>query len=107
VEYATLWHRGPRLVPRFPLPEAGRRAARLGSLADLLRLCRLPAPASRRTQARSRRASTSACVRSSRLAECNADLEARAIDIAIIPSDDIPPRFETRLHRRRLVIAMR
>jgi len=37
-----------------------------------------------------------------------ADLEARAMDIAIIPSDDIPPRFEKRfLYEEDFVIAMR
>ncbi|SEO42746.1 DNA-binding transcriptional regulator, LysR family [Rhodospirillales bacterium URHD0017] len=37
-----------------------------------------------------------------------ADLEARAMDIAIIPSDDFPPRFEKRfLYEEDFVIAMR
>lgn len=37
-----------------------------------------------------------------------ADLEARAMDIAIIPSDDIPPRFEKRfVYEEDFVIAMR
>ncbi|MGD9882825.1 MAG: LysR substrate-binding domain-containing protein [Reyranella sp.] len=37
-----------------------------------------------------------------------ADLEARAMDIAIIPSDDIPPRFEKRcIYEEDFVIAMR
>jgi DNA-binding transcriptional LysR family regulator len=37
-----------------------------------------------------------------------ADLEARAMDIAIIPSDDIPPRFERRcIYEEDFVIAMR
>ncbi|TIM70462.1 MAG: LysR family transcriptional regulator, partial [Mesorhizobium sp.] len=36
------------------------------------------------------------------------DLEAHAIDIAIIPSDDIPPRFEKRcIYEEDFVIAMR
>jgi DNA-binding transcriptional LysR family regulator len=36
-----------------------------------------------------------------------ADLEARAMDIAIIPSDDIPPRFEKRfVYEEDFVIAM-
>lgn len=37
-----------------------------------------------------------------------ADLEARAMDVAIIPSDDIPPRFEKRfVYQEDFVIAMR
>jgi len=37
-----------------------------------------------------------------------ADLEARAMDVAIIPSDDIPPRFEKRfVYEEDFVIAMR
>jgi DNA-binding transcriptional LysR family regulator len=37
-----------------------------------------------------------------------ADLEARAMDVAIIPSDDIPPRFEKRfMYEEDFVIAMR
>lgn len=37
-----------------------------------------------------------------------ADLEAGAMDIAIVPSDDIPPRFEKRLlYEEAFVIAMR
>jgi len=37
-----------------------------------------------------------------------ADLEARAMDIAIIPSDDIPPRFEKRfVYQEDFVVAMR
>jgi len=37
-----------------------------------------------------------------------ADLEAGAMDIAVIPSDDIPPRFEKRLlYEEEFVIAMR
>ena len=76
-------------------PVHDRRAGR--------RLGRVPATASRRAAAGARPASTSACVscfptpgetspeRAWRSAF--AELEARAMDIAIIPSDDIPARF--------------
>ena len=37
-----------------------------------------------------------------------ADLDARAMDVAIIPSDDIPPRFETRrIYEEDFVVAVR